>query len=314
MSIVVTPTLNATETFQVATPFSYSFTYPTVIQTSDPPQYFYSGKTVNDGTNSSRIKFITDLNPIKVTGLTYTVSNMSALNTARELEGDVLECVLPIVYEARYSYDVGSFVTFGGPTSLSIEGGIPGADADPTVLGYFATFTGVGKFAYGLDDSTEDSLQYIPLAATPGTTGPAVSFKIKLLRPQNDYASVKCDISANVMTVSDIYGQLYGGGQVTVGMIFPVQGGPSGLTRAFTVTSYISSTEPTGHYGGNGTYGITPNDGGAALTAGPFDPIVTNYVAGSGDVLLSNSMTPSDGTIQFNMNAPWTFYTRPPAE
>jgi hypothetical protein len=279
-----------------------------VITTSDPPEYIYGSGIVNDGTNSSRIKFVTDINPVKVTGLTYTVSNMQALNTARELEGDVLECILPIVYEARYSYDVGSSVTFGGPTSLSIEGGIPGLTSDPAVLGYFATFTGVGKFAYGLNDSTEDSLQYIPLAATPGTTGPAVSFRIKLLRPNIDYVSIACSITTNVMTVTNI-NTSPSFGQVTIGMIFPVQGGPSGLLRAFTVTSYLSSTEATGHYGGKGTYGVTPNDGGVALTVGPFDPLTTNVVVGSGNVLLSNSMTPASGTVQFIMDAPWTYYT-----
>jgi hypothetical protein len=309
MSIVVTPPLNPTETFQVATPFSYSFTYPTIIQTSDPPQYIYGSSIINSGNNTDRIKFLTDNGRIKITGLTYTVSNMSALGGGRELEGDVLECRLPIVYEAAYSYDVGSLVTFGGPTSLSIEGGIPGGD--PAVLGYFATFTGVGKFAYALEDSTRDALQYIPLAATPGTNGPAVSFKIKLTRPFIDYVNVSCDITNNVMTVDKLNQDMEGIGQVTVGMVFPVQ---TGLTRAFTVVSYLSSTEPTGHYGGTGTYGITPNDGGAAITGtGKLDPLTTGIVIGSGDVLLSNSMTPSEGTVQFLMDAPWTYYTPPPA-
>ena len=298
MSIISTPTLNATETIQVATPFSYSFTYSTVIQTSDVPVYYYNGGVISNGTSnginlySNEIKFISDLNPIKVTGLTYTVSNMTATT-------DVLECRLPLL-NASYSFDAGSSVTFGGPTKLFIEGGPPGAGG---ITGHYASFSGVGKFAYGLDDSTEDTLQYIPLVGTPVS-----SFRIKLTRPQNDYANVDCTITNNVMSVTKINGQLYGGGQVTVGMIFPVQGGPSGLTRAFTVASYLSSYEPSGHYGGQGTYGITPNDAGAPITVGSnLDGLYTDYVAGSGDIIFSNSMTPSDGTAQFVMDANWTY-------
>lgn len=298
MSIISTPTLNATETIQVATPFSYSFTYSTVIQTSDVPVYYYNGGVISNGTSngvnsySNEIKFISDLNPIKVTGLTYTVSNMTATT-------DVLECRLPLL-NASYSFDAGSSVTFGGPTKLFIEGGPPGAGG---ITGHYASFSGVGKFAYGLDDSTEDTLQYIPLVGTPVS-----SFRIKLTRPQNDYANVDCTITNNVMSVTKINGQLYGGGQVTVGMIFPVQGGPSGLTRAFTVASYLSSYEPSGHYGGEGTYGITPNDAGAPITvASPLTGLYTDQVAGSGDIIFSNSMTPSDGTAQFVMDANWTY-------
>ena len=295
MSIISTPTLNATETIQVATPFSYSFTYSTVIQTSDIPVYYYNGSVISNGTSngvnsySNQIKFISDLNPIKVTGLTYTVSNMTATT-------DVLECRLPLL-NASYSFDAGSSVTFGGPTKLFIEGGTPGAGG---ITGHYASFSGVGKFAYGLDDSTEDTLKYIPLVGTPVS-----SFRIKLTRPQNDYANVDCTITSNVMTVTKINGQQNGGGQVTVGMIFPVQGG---LTRAFTVASYLSSSETSGHYGGTGTYGITPNDGGAALTvASNLTGLYTNEVAGSGDIIFSNSMTPSDGTAQFVMDANWTY-------
>jgi len=295
MSIISTPTLNATETIQVATPFSYSFTYSTVIQTSDIPVYYYNGSVISNGTSngvnsySNQIKFISDLNPIKVTGLTYTVSNMTATT-------DVLECRLPLL-NASYSFDAGSSVTFGGPTKLFIEGGPPGAGG---ITGHYASFSGVGKFAYGLDDSTEDTLKYIPLVGTPVS-----SFRIKLTRPQNDYANVDCTITSNVMTVTKINGQQNGGGQVTVGMIFPVQGG---LTRAFTVASYLSSSETSGHYGGTGTYGITPNDGGAALTvASNLTGLYTNEVAGSGDIIFSNSMTPSDGTAQFVMDANWTY-------
>jgi hypothetical protein len=305
MSIISTPTLNATETIQVATPFSYSFTYSTVITTSDPPVYYYNNQVYSNGFTTQTIKFISDAgaNPIKITGLTYTLSNMSAVGGGRELEGDVLECQLPILnLMAGFSLDAGSSITFGGPTKLYIEGGPPGAGG---ITGYYASFSGVGKFSYGLDDSMEDSLQYIPLAATPGTSGPAVSFKIKLLRPHNTYAAVDCTITANVMTVTKIYGQLYGGGQVTKGMIFLASGD---LTRNFTVTSYITSSDESGKYGENGTYGITPTDGGGAITvATPLVLLQTGVVAGSGDILLSASMTPSDGTAQFVMDAPWSY-------
>jgi hypothetical protein len=293
MSIIVTPTLNATETFQVATPFSYSFTYSELITAIDTPAYFFGGQVFTG--NSASIKCFSDSNQVTGTGLVYTLSNMSAITLVRELEGDVLQCTLPIA-SSGFSFDAGSYVTFGGPTSLEITGGSNG--------GHFASFTGAGKFRYGLDDNLGDSLQYIPLAATPGTTGPAVSFKIKLIRPANDLASIRCSITNNVMTVIDLYSLQSGGGQVTVGMVYPIQGGESGLTRAFTVTSYISGTDNV--FGGLGTYGVTPNDAGAPLNVEDIT-IATDEVAGSGDVLLSNVMTPASGTAQFSIYTDFTY-------
>jgi len=291
MSIIVTPTLNSTETFQVATPFSYSFTYSELITAIDTPAYFFGGQVFTG--NSASIKCFSDSNQVTGTGLVYTLSNMSA--KASELEGDVLQTTLPLA-SSGFSFDAGSYVTFGGPTSLAITGGSNG--------GHFASFTGAGKFRYGLDDNLGDSLQYIPLAATPGTTGPAVSFKIKLIRPDNDLASIRCSITNNVMTVTELYSLQSGGGQVTIGMVYPIQGGVGGLTRAFTVTSYISGTDNV--FGGLGTYGVTPNDAGAALNVGDIT-IATDEVAGSGDVLLSNVMTPASGTAQFNIYTDFTY-------
>jgi hypothetical protein len=297
MSIIVTPTLNPTETFQVATPFSYSFTYPTAIQTSDAPVYYYGNYVIsNDCNYGNTISFTSDLNPINVKGLTYTVSNMLAIGGGRELEGDVLECVLPIL-ESSYSLDVGSYVTFGGPTVLNLEGGPTNGS---NILGHYATFSGVGKFAYGLDDNTTDSLQYIPLVGTPVS-----SFKIKLTRPHNINATIDCTITANVMTVTRLYSQASGGGQVTVGMHYTSQGSPS---RSFTVTSYITA-DANGVFGGadGATYGVTPTDGGGVVTGFTGSGISIDYVAGSGDVIFSNSMTPSYGSAQFLMYAPWTY-------
>jgi hypothetical protein len=293
MSIIVTPTLNATETFQVATPFSYSFTYSELITATDTPAYFFGGNVVTG--NSANIKCLSDQNEVIGTGLIYTLSNMSALNTARELEGDVLQCTLPLA-ATSFSFDAGSYVTFGGPTSLAITGG--------PLNGHFASFTGAGKFRYGLDDNLGDSLQYIPLAATPGTTGAAASFKIKLIRPANQVASIQCSITNNVMTVTALYSLQSGGGQVTIGMVFPIQGGVGGLTRAFTVVSYLSGTDNV--FGGTGTYGVTPNDAGSALTVADIG-ITTNVVANSGDVLLSNVMTPASGTAQFGIYTAFTY-------
>jgi hypothetical protein len=89
-------------------------------------------------------------------------------------------------------------------------------------------------------------------------------------------------------------------GLVNVGMIFPVQGGPIGLTRAFTVTAFGTGK------GNLGTYTVAPNDGGSALTTGSLSISSTN-VAGSGNIVLSNSMTPSSGTAKFEISTSFTY-------
>ena len=289
MSIISTPTLNPTEIIQVATPFSYSFTYSSPITTVDPPFYYYGNQIISNNTNVNTIKFNTDTNPISVKGQTYTISNMNATT-------DVLECVLPIL-TTSYSLNPGSYVTYGGPTVLGIEGGPPNNAPFPAITGHYASFAGVGKFAYGLDDSTDDSLQYIPLVGTPVT-----SFKIKLARPHNINATIDCVITNNVMTVQKLYSQQSGGGQVTVGMTYTNQGSPS---RSFRVTSYISAVD--GVFGGPGTYGVTPTDGLGTITGFTGGMINIDYVAGSGDVLLSASTTPAGGTAQFLMSAAWSY-------
>jgi hypothetical protein len=280
MSIIATPTLNSTEIIQVATPFSYSFTYSTPISTSDTPVYYVGDQVYDDGTNSTAIVLTTYVNPINVKGLPYTISNMIPVT-------DVLQCVLPIM-DTSYSFNVGSYVTFGG-TPLYIEGG-------PT-NGHFATFEG-SKFAYGLDSSTEDSLE-----CTVSNSSPVTSFIVKLRRPYNTIAYIDCTINANVMTVTKLYSQLSGGGQVTVGMQYTSAGSPS---RSFTVSSYISGVG--GVFGGLGTYGVTPTDGGGTINSyigteiGDYPPI-----AGAGDVILSASMTPAGGIAMFLMDAPFTY-------
>jgi hypothetical protein len=270
MSILVTPTpLNITETFQVATPFSYSFTYSEAITAIDTPAYYF-GTNVITG-NSAFIKAVSDSNEVTGFGLIYTVSNMTPTT-------DVLQCTLPLA-SSDFSFDAGSYVTFGGPTSLGIAGG-------PTD-GHTATFSGVGTFKYGLAGSTTDSLTYTVLNGTPVS-----SFRIKLTRPNITSSSILCAITANVMNVLQVYA-----GQVNVGMIFEVQ---DGLTRGFTVTAFGTG------YGGTGTYTVAPTDAGAALTITDAS-LTSTTVAGSGDVLLSNSMTPADGTAQFGIYTAFTY-------
>jgi len=152
-----------------------------------------------------------------------------------------------------------------------------------------------------LDGSTEDSLQYIPLAATPGTTGPAVSFKIKLTRPNISNCSVRATITDNVLRVISMSGSYPG--QVTVGMVFPLQGS---LPVACTVTAYGASGY-TAAYGGPGYYTVTRNSGTGNINMAE-DNLDSSYVTGSGDVLLSNSMIPSSGTLMFDMNATFQYW------
>ena len=268
MSILVTPTLNATETFQVATPFSYSFTYSEPVVAVDLPIYYLGSNVFGPG-NSQIIKCLSDQNNVNGTGLIYTVSNMTPVT-------DVLECVLPSVFP-NYTLDVGSYVTFGGPTSLGITGSAS--------TGYSATFDGVGTFLY--TPSNSDSLKYTVLNGTPVS-----SFIITLYRPGISDCSILASIAANEMNVTQVYS-----GQVNVGMIFEVQ---AGLTRAFTVTAF------GGARGGIGTYTVAPNDMGAALTITEAS-LTSTTVIGSGDVVLSNSMTPSDGAAQFRIYTTWTY-------
>ena len=289
-TIITTPTLNATETFQVATPFSYSFTYSENVTAIDTPVYFFNGKSSGTCNSTLLIAFSNDRTSSGF-GPIYTVSNMSAITAVRELEGDVLECVLPILAnDYRFSTVTASYLTFGGPTETYLAGGPP--DSNDSTRTHTATFGALGPFKYGLSNSIIDSLQYIPLAATPGTTGPAVSFKIKLARPNIVSSSIQCVITANAMNVTQIYD-----GQVNVGMIFPVQ---TGLTRAFTVTAFGSG------YGGTGTYTVAPNDAGAALTITDTG-LTSTTVAGSGNVVLSNSMTPASGTAQFVISTEFVY-------
>ena len=296
MSLIVTPPINSTETFQVATPFSYSFTYPTVVQTVDNPVYYFGGNLFignNGSSNSTIIECLDYQNPVTGNGLTYTVSNMTPTT-------DVLQCVLPIPKE-NYTINGTSYVTFGGPDLLYLSSTLPDT-SNSIPARYYATFAGVGKFAYGLDDSTDDSLQYIPLVGTPVT-----SFKIKLARPHNITAMIDCVITNNVMTVQKLYSQQSGGGQVTVGMTYTNQGSPS---RSFRVTSYITGVD--GVFGGLGTYGVTPTDGLGTITGFTGGMIYIDYVAGSGDVLLSASMTPSSGTARFDISTSFTSNVPPP--
>jgi hypothetical protein len=94
------------------------------------------------------------------------------------------------------------------------------------------------------------------------------------------------------MTVTAVFD-----GQVNVGMIFEPYGT---LTRAFTVTAFGSG------YGGTGTYTIAPNDGGSPLSLDETG-LSSTVVAGSGDVVLSNSMTPAGGTAQFGIYTAFTY-------
>jgi hypothetical protein len=274
MSILVTPTpLNPTETFQVATPFSYSFTYSEPITAIDTPVYYF-GENVFTG-NSATIKCLSEQNETTGFGLIYTVSNMTPVT-------DVLECVLPILSNpvgGTFTLDIGSYVTFGGPTSLSIAGG-------PTA-GHTATFGALGPFKYGLATSKVDSLKYTVLNGSPVS-----SFKITLARPNITSCSIMCSITTNAMNVTQVYD-----GQLNIGMIFEAQ---DGLTRAFTVTAFGSA------YGGTGTYTVAPNDMGAALTITEAG-LTSTIVAGSGDVVLSNSMTPAGGTAQFGIYTAFTY-------
>ena len=292
----MTPPINSTETIQVATPFSFSFTYSTVITTSDTPVYYFGNSVFGSCNNSTIIKCLSDQNPTSGYGLTYTVSNMNAVG--RELEGDVLKCILPIPVE-NFKFESSTYVTFGGPNRLYIQSTIADPSNSLPAL-YTATFGGMGPFAYGLDGSTEDSLQYIPLAATPGTTGPAVSFKIKLTRPNISNCSVRATITDNVLRVISMFGSYPG--QVTVGMVFPLQGS---LPVACTVTAY-GAPGYTAAYGGPGYYTVTRNSGTGNINM-EEDNLNSSYVTGSGDVLLSNSMTPSDGTAKFEIYTNFTY-------
>jgi len=211
---------------------------------------------------------------------------MNAVGGGRQLEGDVLECILPIP-AAGYKFNTGSYVTFGGPNPLYIESTVP----DPnygTPAYYTATFGGVG-FAYGLYNATTDSLRYIPLVGSPVS-----SFKITLARPQISNVSVYGQIVDNMLQVLEMAG---GNGQVTVGMIFPVQGL---LTVACTVIAYGSGT------GGVGTYQLARNSGSGNVNM-DAGTISTTTVANSGDVILSNSMTPSDGIARFGIYTNFTY-------
>ena len=289
MSIIVTPSLNSTETIQVATPFSYSFTYSTPIYASDPPgAYSWNGGTIcNVNSNSVILTHAQNNATASGSGSVYTVSNMTPTT-------DVLECVLPILVNG-FSLNSGSYITFGGANPLYIIGGPPNQNTSPPTTGHFASFGSLGPFAYGFDGASNDSLKYIPLNGSPVS-----SFKVVLARPNITYTSVTCSLSGFTMTVTDL---IQGSGQVNVGMVFPVQGGAGGLTRAFTVTAFGSG------FGGVGTYTFTPNDAGGGITLGS-STLTSTVVGGSGDVVLSASMTPSSGTAQFVISTAIT-YTAP---
>jgi len=196
---------------------------------------------------------------------------------------DVLQCVLPILADG-YKFNAGTYVTFGGPNPLYIESTVPDPNYGIPAL-YTAIFGGVG-FAYGLYGSTTDSLKYIPLVGSPVT-----SFKIVLARPQISNAQVYAEIVDNQLSVREMVG-----GQVTVGMVF--SGGP--IPVACTVTAY-----GTGH-GGTGTYTLTRNSGSGNVNMS-LDTISTTTVTNSGDVVLSSSMTPSDGTARFGIYTNFTY-------
>jgi hypothetical protein len=210
---------------------------------------------------------------------------MNAVGGARELEGDVLECILPIPAE-NYKFEPSTYVTFGGPNRLYIQSTIADPSNSLPAL-YTATFGGVG-FAYGLYGATTDSLKYIPLVGSPVS-----SFKIVLARPQISNVTVYAEIVDNQLDVREMAG---GNGQVTVGMVF--SGGP--IPVACTVTAY-----GTGH-GGTGTYTLTRNSGSGNVNMS-LDTISTTTVVNSGNVVLSNSMTPSDGTAKFEIYTNFTY-------
>jgi hypothetical protein len=266
MSILVTPTLNETETFQVATPFSYSFMYSEPITAVDIPVYYFGEQVYVSDLGSATIGVRSDQDGATATGLVYTVSNMTPVT-------DVLQCTLPVP-TTNFYLKPESYVTFGGPTPLYLSN-------RPDTPLKFATFEGAGTFEYGLGDSKTDSLKYTVLNGSPVS-----SFRITLARPNITSCGITCSITANTMDVTAVFA-----GQVNVGMIFDVQ---AGVTRAFTVTAFGSAR------GGTGTYTVAPNDAGAALTTDVIS-ISSTTVAGSGDVVLSNSMTPADGTAQFSI-------------
>jgi hypothetical protein len=283
MSIIVTPTLNATETFQVATPFSYSLTYSENITAIDTPVYYFNGRGpfVGGGSNSNSTIFeaFEKDEIVNGSGPIYSVSNMS--------QGDVLECVLPLL-PFDYVFDTNSYVTFGGPSITYIQGGPPTSnEMTRSHLVSFGNFSQL--FRYGLFFSQQDSLKYTVLAGTPTS-----SFRITLARPLISNCSVSATIADNVMSVLSMSGIEYG--QVTVGMIFEAQGN---LTEAIRVTA--QQTAPFGAFGQEGNYTIAPVTGTNTINMSTESVLNSTTVLGSGDVVFSNSMTPSSGTAQFQI-------------
>jgi hypothetical protein len=288
MSIIVTPTLNATETFQVATPFSYSLTYSENITAIDVPAYYFNGRGpfVGGGSNSNSTIFEAFQKDeiVNGSGPIYSVSNMS--------QGDVLECVLPLL-PFDYEFDTNSYVTFGGPSKTYIQGGPP--TSNDMLRTHFVSFGDFSQiFRYGLFYSQQDSLKYTVLAGTPTS-----SFRITLARPLISNCSVSATIATNVMTVLSTSGN----GQVTVGMIFEAQGN---LTEAIRVTA--QQTAPFGAFGQEGNYTIVPVTGTNTINMSTQSLLNSTTVLGSGDVVFSNSMTPSSGTAQFEIFTQVAYY------
>jgi hypothetical protein len=292
MSIIVTPTLNETETFQVATPFSYSLTYSENITAIDTPAYYFNGRGpfVGGGSNSNST-IIEAFQKDEISsgyGSVYSVSNMS--------QGDVLECVLPLV-PFDYQFSSESYVTFGGPSITYIQGGPPTSnDLTRSHLASFGNF--VQQFRYGLFYSLQDSLKYTVLAGTPTS-----SFRITLARPLISNCSVSATIGDNLMYVSSMSGS--NNGQVTVGMIFQAQGD---LTEAIRVTGYQTGAFGTGIFGQEGVYTIAPVTGTNTINMLNENILSSTTVSGSGDVVFSSSMTPSSGTAQFEIYTRFVYY------
>ena len=284
-TIISTPSISSPTVIQVGTPFSYSFTYSENITAIDTPEYYFNGRGpfVGGGSNSNSTIFEAFQKDAIVNGSgpIYTVSNMSASR------GDVLECVLPLL-PFDYVFDTNSYVTFGGPSITYIQGGPPTSnDMLRTHLVSFGDFSQI--FRYGLFYSQQDSLKYTVLAGTPTS-----SFRITLARPLISNCSVSATIADNVMSVLSMSGIEYG--QVTVGMIFEAQGD---LTEAIRVTA--QQTAPFGAFGQEGNYTIAPVTGTNTINMSTESVLNSTTVLGSGDVVFSNSMTPSSGTAQFEI-------------
>lgn len=269
MSIVSTPPLGPTGTFQVGTPFSYSFIYsdPTIV--SDEPVYYFNSGITSGNVSAGIIGLIGRTTGY---GLEYTISNMTA--------GQQLNALLPIFIPGSNTYTFSgpsNYLTFGGPTPLTLAGS--------TNTQFTATFGGFGPFEYEQDIVVRDSLRYTILAPVLPATIP-YAFSIKLIRSGiSNCACTGVRFESNVLTVISVTT-----GQVNVGMVFD----PQNADPVFTVTGFVTG------FGGAGTYTVTsvPDMGSNVYS---YSALTSTTVLGSGDVLLSASTTPVTGTAKFEL-------------